>query len=92
MVNVKINARVLCSNPLELGGKTAFTEVPASYKGNCMVKGVYDEKIIAVLPNAKEAESVACYACSRDGGFDSTIIVPAPKMAATHSDFESWVQ
>jgi len=83
--------RIILSNPVELGGHSAVTEVPPAFEGRCAVIEKYTDKTIAVLPNAQEAELVAGYACTRDGGFGSTVVVANKKEKATHGSFEEWL-
>jgi hypothetical protein len=83
--------RTLCSQPEELGGESAYTEIFGKYEGHCAVRALFTGMIIAVLPNVSEAESVACYASTLDGGFGSTVVVSAPSLPVTHETFIEWM-
>jgi hypothetical protein len=83
--------RMLCSQPEALGGESAFTEIFGEYQGNCAVKEMFTDKVIAVLPSIYEAESVACYASTSDGGFGSTLVTFAPSLPLTHETFMDWI-
>ncbi len=78
--------------PNELGAGTATSEVAIGYSGKCEVKEKYSDKTIAVLPNSIEAEKVAGYACTPDGGFGSIIVTASKeKDALTHNSYEEWM-
>jgi hypothetical protein len=85
-------ARVILMNPHEIGGERAESEVPKGYEGKCEVKVAFTDEVIAVLPNGAEAELVAGFACTLDGGFGSTVVVAASEeLAITHESFEAWM-
>lgn len=79
----------VAQNPDEIGADCALTDVPAGYSGPCAVVTDANESV-AVLPSEGEAQRVAAYAVSPNGGYGSVRIVPS-NSAVTHTDFNEWM-
>lgn len=77
--------------PSELGGHTAISQVPGTYKGVCsVIEASGSGRIVAVLSSFAEACRVARYAISAEGGYGS-VIVDKSNLPVTHSTFDAWL-
>lgn len=82
--------RLIASNAPEIGMDTAISYVSNGYLGHCAVVAAANNcSVIAVLPNEIEANSVARYAITPDGGYGSVYVEPTEKKI-THSGFSDW--
>lgn len=91
-MKLESNSRVIISNPPELGGCVAVSQVRLGYQGTCAVNEKYTGEVLAVLPNSSEAENVAGFLSTVDGGKVSTFVVPTQDHALTHRTFEEWMR
>ena len=85
----RTETRVILMNPHEIEER-AESEVPKGYEGKCEVKVAFTDEVI-LLPNGAEAELVAGFACTLDGGFGSTVVAASEELAITHESFEAWM-
>ncbi len=82
--------KLLSKNSEEIGGDGAISYVDKSYIGNCeVIVADGSSRSIAILPNLEEAERVACYAITPDGGYSSTE-VHSTKLSVTNKSFNDW--
>lgn len=79
------------SEPLEIGGHTARSQIPAGYSGPC---GVFEdgvsETLVCALPSLDEAMKAARYATTPDGGYGSVVVRPCDASSVTHATFPDW--
>ena len=82
---------VIFQTALELGAHTVESCIPADYTGACSVIAASDgTSVIAVLPSLAEANRVAKYATSPDGGFGS-VYIKQTDGACTHLSVQDWL-
>lgn len=79
------------TEPLEIGGHTALSQIPPGYSGPC---GVFEESsvetLICAFPSPVEAMRAAWYATTPDGGYGSVVVRPCDADRVTHSTFPDW--
>lgn len=81
---------VISSSPMDVGGHCAVSTVKEGHEGPCSVHDTND-KLIAALPNYAEAEKVARYAITPDGGYGSAYISESKASEPiTHNTFDEW--
>lgn len=91
-MKLSVNGRTLIAHPSELGGCSATSHVAVNHQGVCSVVNKYTEEVLAILPNGREAEHVAGFLSTPDGGQVSTKVISSPNMTSTHQTFAEWLK
>ncbi len=81
---------LLAEGSLAFGSPTAESYLPEGYNGPCAVEDI-NGNLIATLPNRPEAEKVARYCITPDGGYGSTVVKGAAASQVNYNSFESWL-